>query len=179
MTIARPVNVVTVRGLFLGTFVTAQSTSEIYETTLPRAALAICCGAIVGALILALYLVREFFFADNFVAILPQVALAAFLKLLPFCFVGLVGFAVVPWWLLHRWNYRGWKSAVALGVGLAYLFPVIAFLIDAGGKIPADVPDWSYILAVFIRVGGIGGVVGLIIWRIAYRRVRHRLDGHL
>ncbi len=69
--------------------------------------------------------------------------------------LGLALLAGPLWWLLHRSGYRGWLAAVLLGAVLNLVVGVVI----AGCS-----------LGIVACLTGTGAVVGLLVWRVAYRK---------
>lgn len=101
---------------------------------------------------------------------------------------GLAAFATLPWFFLDHYGLRGWPVAVVLGAVLSFLVVFIFMTnglgayVASGGFSAADNagPTWvdgrltphGWAVAFMISAicGGMGGVVGLAVWRVAYRR---------
>jgi hypothetical protein len=150
---------------------------------LRRAALALLIGAASGAVtITALHLPRDLSYVVGM--LLVDFILFA---------TGLLILAAPAWWVSHRLCLRGRIQAVILGVTLtltSYLacseyfrhFTVKAFIgpapisWTAGLSWPAEVARrsrlsyWLTFLEGAIWYSIVGGLVGLLIWSIAYRR---------
>jgi hypothetical protein len=103
---------------------------------------------------------------------------------------GLSIFGVPAWLLLHWMNLRSWPNAVALGFGTCFL---LVFGLSTGfGLLPYDPPGsasmasdsggvtmvngvltqhgWFGASISSLGWGIVGAVVGLVIWRAAYRK---------
>ena len=161
-----------------------------YETTLPRAALALATGTVAGALLvtLAMLPLRDLAY---FVTFGLPVAATMFIYAAFFWAAGLALVAPVPWALLHHCRWRSWPSAMTLGVVLTFIvtfgmfthwfgLDVPAGLVaasDSGGRTVIDgrltAHGWfaGFQLALFCSAAG--ALVGLVVWRTAYRRVSH------
>ncbi len=74
-------------------------------------------------------------------------------------------FLAPVWWLWHRFSRRGWLSAF---IGNALIFSGTSFVLFfvLGRDYHTTWPEIKVISIYFL----LGGVVGLIMWRIAYRR---------
>ena len=102
--------------------------------------------------------------------------------------IGLVAVAAVPWAFLHHYGYRNWPVAVALGAILTFIV-VSGFLTNgfgayagSGGLSAADNGEptwvdgrltahgWSEALIFAAICSTAGAIVGLVVWRTAYRR---------
>lgn len=82
---------------------------------------------------------------------------------------GITALGVPAWYLLHRYGFRNWLSAAALGF-------VLPFIVSGRGadtlSVIAGYPQrhgWE-IRWLDVAYGAIGIVIGLIIWRTAYGR---------
>ena len=157
-----------------------------YETTLVRAVLGLVAGAATGGVLIALLLLP-----GSNLEYLRQYGLghgiAIFIYAAGVWTMGLGLVAPVPWALLHWRGYRGPWVAVSLGALLssAVLF---GFLTDGFGLFPqhgvsaADsggptridgrltLHGWVEAAQLSLLCGVVGGIVGLVIWRTAYRR---------
>ncbi len=70
---------------------------------------------------------------------------------------GILIFAAIPFVLMHISNLRQWYGMAMIGVGTMVMLSYYAFKgLNQGGNI--------FVLA------AIGGIVGWVIWRVAYRR---------
>jgi hypothetical protein len=165
-----------------------------YETTLGRAALALLAGAAAGAAIttvlhLGLILRPNRTWTD-------ATERAAAMSLLYFILftAGLLALAAPAWWLLHRLGRRGQVQALILGVTLtlvsylAYsqytwhftrkLFygPAPIFWASGLGRgLRGWLPYRLTLLEGAVWYSIAGGLVGLLIWRIAYRPSRSEM----
>ena len=159
-----------------------------YETSLPRAALGLPVGTIAGAALVTVALLPVHDLAYFLTYGLPTVA-AVFIYAIFFWAVGLALVAPVPWVLLHHRRWRGWPSAMTLGVVLTFIvtfgmfthwfgLDVPAGLVaasDSGGRTVIDgrlTPHgWFAGLQLALACSAAGALVGLVVWRTAYRRV--------
>jgi hypothetical protein len=89
------------------------------------------------------------------------------------------------WWLLHRHGWHGWRSAILAGMGLTFV-TVVFLAIPLPGQPPdppavvatsqqivrhwALHPTWQSIVIRAVLTSFVGGGVGGLMWRIAYRR---------
>jgi hypothetical protein len=137
---------------------------NVRAVTVPRAALALTAGAIVGALLTTLLLiapglVTEFgVYRTNWSRILVStliISIASFAYFL----IGLVLVGVPTWYLAHRLDRTGWSEAMIVG---AILMFVVVMLLNAG---PTD----GLSLEASAWMSAVGAVVGLVVWWIAYR----------
>lgn len=158
-----------------------------YQTSLPRAFLGLLAGALVGAALVAcmslwgtpLSELRQRGFSDwRFV----------FLYALPIWMIGLALVAPLPWLFLHLRNLRSWTVAAAAGAILTFI-AVLAILTygfgfvspgnfsasTSGGATWIDghltARGWTEAAVFALAVAAIGAAVGLVIARVAYRRV--------
>ncbi len=105
-------------------------------------------------------------------------------------YVGALTLGAPGWWLLHRAGYRGPMTALLFGAVLSFLGMTAlvsyhhvlpssdahTFHSDAHGVLISAnrlTPyGWTAVLTNAAAVGAIGGVAGLVIWRLAYRRAK-------
>ncbi len=149
-----------------------------FETSPLRVVLGLLSGAIVGGAV---------FWAGALIVdpgpIAQSMELAQFLSLsVATGVIWLAGLLVLacPFWLiLHRLKNRGPLSAIALGAGLSFLFFFGAvtnwFGLNAPG-VPIGAAsllsmDWRRGLEAAGWMTPLGALVGLVVWRVAYRRV--------
>ncbi len=103
--------------------------------------------------------------------------------------IGLLAFGILPWWLLHRRNIRSWQAALVLGFFLTFslslsvgLYPLSSGFSawDSGGATVENgkrTPHgWRVLFSDSVTFGALGGLVGIVIWRTAYRRTN--LESH-
>jgi hypothetical protein len=134
-----------------------------YHTTLARAALALLVGTIVGALLTSGYMVVAELGhpVPSFTA-----AIRGSAEIFPYAVIawamGLGLIAPVPWLILHRRKLRSWPVAAGLGA-------VLAFLVALPGPVVLHLPAIAA-LAVASFFGLFGAIVGIVVWRVAYRR---------
>jgi hypothetical protein len=160
----------------------------MYTTNLPRAALAILVGTIVGAILVALWsfwgntnlqYLREYWQRDALIAF----TYAAFVWA-----AGLIVVAPGPWAILHSNGFRGWWAAVALGATLTFVV-TLGLLTNAFGLIDSIISSaadgggptwvegrltrhgWAEASKFALMCSALGGLVGLAVWRTAYRWV--------
>jgi hypothetical protein len=76
--------------------------------------------------------------------------------------VGLLVLGLAPWLVLHRFGFRGWISAVMLGIALTFLLPIA---LTAG----SEGLNWPGTFIVCAGFGCLGVVVAISIWLNAYR----------
>ena len=159
----------------------------MHTTNLPRAALAIVVGTIVGAILVALWsfwgntdlqYLREYWHRDALIVF----SYAAFVWA-----AGLIVVAPGPWAILHYNGMRSWWIAIALGAILTFVvaFGLITrgfnlFVVsdgfsssDNGGPIWIDgrlTPHgWAEASQFALICSALGSIVGLAVWRTAYR----------
>jgi hypothetical protein len=100
--------------------------------------------------------------------------------------VGIVALGVPGWWILHRFGYRNWPAALALGMALTsigYVALALDPLIwpapnstfsagDAGGLTIIDnkmtTHGWIQLFMEAFAISWAGGIAGVVVWRIAY-----------
>jgi hypothetical protein len=147
-----------------------------YETTLPRAVLALGLGAVVGALLVSAWMI-----ASELGQPVPTLTAAidgaawAFRYGLAIWGAGLVIVAPIPWLILHRGHYRTWLVAAMLGAVLAFFIALIAavpFLVDVPQLMHGYI-NTRELFAAFSAAGvcGVAGAIdGIVVWRAAYFR---------
>ena len=141
-----------------------------YETTSRRIGGALLAGSLAGGLALA-----GFHYA---LGVSPS--LSGFLIDLGYGSVGsavMLALASPAWAYLHRRNYRTWYAAALFGVGMTLAVCLLAFAVITCGTVAAtrgawwpdrsDIPDGLIRLSLLVIVGG---TMGLVVWRTAYRR---------
>lgn len=158
---------------------------ETYTTSLPRAALGIAAGVITGAALITLWSFEGMTTYDEHWL---RHGLAVFMYAAVVWAAGLIVVAAVPWAFLHHYELRGWPVAIGLGAILTFLV-VFGFLTNGFGAYAASGnlsaadnggPTWvngrltshgwseAFIFAAICSAAG--AVVGLVVWRTAYRR---------
>ena len=154
--------------------------SRAYETTASGVACALLAGALTGGALVGLELAT----VSHFIAVSPKSHHAYSLRgavttFVPVALVALIffagGLAIIgaPLWLaMHRLGWRSWLDAavagfVATGIGM-FLLSAWPF-ISHGHK---SLHDWWKIVEHTFYIAPVGAIVGLVIWRIAYRPVR-------
>ncbi|MEO6339932.1 MAG: hypothetical protein ABIO39_07850 [Caulobacteraceae bacterium] len=157
---------------------------------LPRAALALAAGAVAGAALvtLAALLGQVVAYGPGYVTANGlNTGSTVFLWALAAWAGGLIVFAALPWWGLHRLGRRGWSSAVLLGAALtfaAYLgLSTAAFGLMSGSQATVAATGggplvvegrltpqgWRSAISGALLLSAAGATVGLVIWRVAYR----------
>jgi len=159
---------------------------EYREFSLKRARVALLIGALVGP---PLVIVAEtvlggipLIHGSTWSSVVGSIlipSLAGFL----FAIYGLIFIAVPVWWLLHQVGMTTWVHAVILGVVLTFCYAIaISFFLsdprasDSGGPLFADglptLHGWYSVIQVAVPAAIAGGLVGFIVWRIAYRPLK-------
>ncbi|MBL1435918.1 MAG: hypothetical protein COB08_006935 [Rhodobacteraceae bacterium] len=122
----------------------------IHNTTIGRTILAMFAGALVGGTLSMGVLIAGFG---------PPAAgesLQVWLIVQAYWLGGIAIFALIPFVLMHFSNLRHWYAMTLMGVLTMVMLGNYAFKgIGQGGSI--------FVLA------GVGGIVGWVIWRVAYR----------
>jgi hypothetical protein len=157
----------------------------------PRAALALTAGAIVGGLLTALLLLAPGLITDfqayrmmgpwgPYIGVV--VAIASFWYFL----VGLFVVGAPAWYLAHRLGRTRWFDAMAVGTALMFLVTMFVTTGPSdGGSLRARGVDLMVdghlteqgridALETSICMAAIGAIVGFVIWWIAYRDVPPR-----
>lgn len=160
----------------------------MYKTNPPRAALAILFGTMVGAILVALWS----FWGNTNLQYLRQYwqrdALIVFTYVAFVWAAGLIVVAPGPWAMLHRYGFRSWYAAVGLGATLTFVVtlglltnafgliePIISSAADSGGPTWVDGRltrhGWAEASKFALMCSALGCLVGLAVWRTAYRWV--------
>jgi len=123
-----------------------------YSTTIGRAALALLVGALVGGnLSMALMIM-------GFGPPAPGEATQIWLIMQVYWMGGIIIFALIPFVLLHISNLRPWYAMTGIGMLTMVSLSLYAFKgISSGENL--------------VMLAAMGGMVGWVIWRVAYRRV--------
>lgn len=161
------------------------------ETTLGRAGLALLAGAACGSVLIGLITVapdiwRATIASNGFNRSWSDIATdAAFLTVLYAAAyaIGLLILAAPAWWLLRRHGLQGHLHAIMLGVLLSTVTYIVVaewFRRSQGKLVYGPAPfsrhlrsglaSWSTAVEGAVWIAIVGGVTGLMIWRIAYRR---------
>jgi len=122
-----------------------------YSTTIGRAALAMLVGALVGGNLSMGMLVAGFG---------PPAAgetVQIWLIMQGYWAGGMLIFAVIPFVLLHISNLRQWYAMTGVGVLTMVSLSLYAFKGVGTGS-------------ALVMLAATGGIVGWVIWRVAYRR---------
>jgi hypothetical protein len=146
---------------------------DCQEFSLNRAKLALLIGALAGAPLIII--------AEMALGVIPsgpgsiwQLVLGIMIfSVLGFMFAvyGMVFIAVPAWWMLHQAGMTTWVHAVILGVVLTFCYAIgIWFLFFAHG-VPAP-QGWYVAIQLAVPAAIAGGLVGLMVWRIAYRPLK-------
>ena len=122
-----------------------------YSTTIGRAALAMVAGAIVGGNLSLGLLVMGFGPPAEGETIQIWLIMQAYWA------GGMIIFAVIPFVLLHISNLRQWYAMTGIGVLTMVSLSLYAFKGVGTGSALA-------------LLAATGGIVGWVIWRVAYRR---------
>jgi hypothetical protein len=125
-----------------------------YTTDVRRAALGILAGAAVGSA----SQLPSFLSHAGFAGLLAPLAVFVIGTLV--WALGILFFASLPWSFLDASGRRRWWHAALLGAGLML---VPASLTLTGGV--------SRALLFMAEASALGALIGLVIWRVAYRRV--------
>jgi hypothetical protein len=146
-------------------------TKSRYETTLARAALALLAVAICGAAYLTILALTD---QIDFFALVGLASLG----------LGSLLLAAPAWWLLHR---LGQRTPIQAAIWGAILSPVSYLgwswwswrFLTAVGKGPSPISDslgagyWPAMIESAAWFSIAGAIVGLVLWRIAYRPARN------
>lgn len=122
-----------------------------HNTTTGRAIMAMLVGAVVGGNLSMGLLIAEHGAPE------PGQTFQIWLIMQAYWLGGILIFAAIPFVLMHISNLRQWYGMTFIGVITMVMLSYSAFKgVEQGSA--------SLILA------GIGGIVGWVIWRVAYRR---------
>ena len=139
----------------------------------PRVLSSLIVGALTAAIVTVLWFAFDLTTApDPHMSTQDYIewAVEIFVVSFTFWFVGLLFIGLPVWWLLHRYGYRSWAHAIAIG----FVLPVIARW--RGGDTlnyvlriahPHD-HGWAIYRADLV-FGAIGIIVALAVWNWAYR----------
>lgn len=161
----------------------------LYSTTLARAALALLIGAVVAGPISILVVLAPAIALDyDGQNLLAQFMFASVAAMIVYA-LGLVILAAPCWILLHQRGHRSWRAAAALGGVLGFIVTLLLYVsptfpirpegssISTGGSggmlIDNNVVTahgWTMFLSYSLIYALVCATVGLLIWRIAYRR---------
>jgi len=162
-----------------------------YETTPGRVILALLAGAMVGAcLVAASSILSMELYSSNDPKLLELIWLGLFVGNGAFVIFA-VGLSLVggpAWLLLHNLGWRGWPEAIAVGILLTF---AASLCLQSGWPLPPPTKStysaddsggpliinnivtahgWTIFVQQSMQLSIVGGIVGLTIWRIAYRR---------
>ncbi len=123
-----------------------------HNTTIGRSILAMLVGALVGGNLSMGLLIAGFGAPE------PGQTAQIWLIMQAYWLGGIVIFALIPFVLMHYSNLRQWYGMTFIGVLTMVMLSYYAFKgVEQGNS--------TVVLA------AIGGIVGWVIWRVAYRRV--------
>ena len=123
-----------------------------HNTTIGRAILAMLVAALVGGNLSMGLLIAGFGRPD------PSQTFQIWLTMQAYWLGGIVFFALIPFVLMHYSNLRQWYGMTFVGALTMGMLGYYAFKgVEQGSSL--------FILT------GIGGIVGWVMWRVAYRRV--------
>ncbi|NOR64305.1 MAG: hypothetical protein GQ535_17690 [Rhodobacteraceae bacterium] len=122
-----------------------------YSTTIGRAALAMLVGALVGGNLSMGMLVMGFGPPAEGEAVQIWLIMQAYWA------GGMLIFAVIPFILMHISNLRQWYAMTGIGVLTMVSLSLYAFKGVGTGS-------------ALVMLAATGGIVGWVIWRVAYRR---------
>lgn len=121
-----------------------------HNTTIGRTALAMLIGALVGGNLSMGLLIAGFGPPES------GETLQIWMTMQVYWLGGIIIFALIPFVLMHFSNLRDWYAMTMMGVLTMVMLGYYAFKgVGQGGNL--------FILA------GVGGIVGWVIWRVAYR----------
>jgi len=129
-----------------------------HDTTTGRAILAMLVGALVGGNLSMGLLIAGFGAPE------PGQTFQIWLIMQGYWLGGILIFAAIPFVLMHISNLRQWYGMTFIGVVSMVMLSYYAF--TGTGASTGNGPG-----SISIMLAGIGGLVGWVIWRVAYRRV--------
>jgi hypothetical protein len=160
-----------------------------FQTTGLRVIFGLVAGAlagaivVVGGLLIGEYLSRGVAYVAQYG---PQIGAIIFVVAFVVWLLGLVLLGSPCWWLLHRMKMRQWRSAVILGGSMtAVVFMALQIphplgsgssysASDGGGRTVIDnaltAHGWFLAIMASLAWGCVGALIGLVVWRVAYRR---------
>jgi len=159
--------------------------AELHITRL-RAVLAILVGTLVGAAMVTIWLLAG---AGDWRSLQLhglQIGILIFINAAVIWAIALLAIAAPLWIVLHRRNIRNWPAAGILGGGLTFVItlglltngfglmtPANLSAKDDGGATWVDsrltLHGWIVALEIAAICAIAGALVGLIVWRVAYR----------
>jgi hypothetical protein len=165
-------------------------TANVQQVSIRSAVAGLFVGSVAGAFLVSSFAVIEGVVSSEF-KIAPDLAMGIGIAVYAFVVwaAGLFILAPLPWYVLHRSGYRGFLPAMIFGF-VAASVTVAAALTRGFGLIPQDpfsvwdsggatwidgkqtLHGWTETFKAALLCGLCGAVVGLIVWRIAYRRTR-------
>jgi hypothetical protein len=159
-----------------------------YRLAPPRAVLALVAGAGTAAVLVTIQWLRAVGQAFG----LPFIestglhgALVIFVGAFVAWLAGLTLIGAPAWWLLHRHRLRGWRAAILVGMALTFIASMALAIplptrgtayssADRGGLTVVDnrltAHGWAEAARKSLLVAFVGGAVGWVVWRTAYRR---------
>jgi hypothetical protein len=169
---------------------------QTYQTNLPRALLGIGVGIIAGASLTALWSLNGASYEDLAGPEIYSYAVVVWVYAAVFWTAGLLLVACLPWAVLHWLGVRSWWGAAVFGAILTFavslgllthgfgLNPPGSFSSsDSGGPewINGHITPhgWANAARFAAVLAAAGALVGLAIWRTAYRRDRIAIDANV
>ena len=160
-----------------------------YQTTFLRAVLAVGAGAVAGAAMVTVWFLAGASDLNYLRQYGFQAGVLIFINATVIWALGLVLVGAPLWAILHYYGKRNWTAAGALGAILTFVVTLglltngFGLLVsgnlsasDAAGPIWVDsqltAHGWAVALEVAVVCCIAGALVGLIVWRVAYRPVK-------
>jgi hypothetical protein len=166
-----------------------------WHSVCPRRVLrSIFAGAVTGGLVFALcYLIGNAVSLGPHFAVRHDLLTAAAIFVAAFVvwLIGLVAFAMAPWWIIHRIGFRNLLSAIILGFAMTFLVDLAIashlagllapslprgaheFFRDGIGMLEVDYAltsyGWRIATEGAAELGLTGAIVAAVVWRTAYR----------
>lgn len=167
---------------------------EEYYTSPLRILLGLAAGTFTGAALVVLWLMSSVTDVGYLIEYGPRHAAIYFVYAAVIWALGLVLAAPLPWAIFHRLNIRGWQAAAALGTLLTFLVNIAVLTKGFGaiGSFAFSAADsqgptwidgrltahgWANALQFAATCAVFGACVGLVVWRVAYRRAKMAVPG--
>ena len=153
-----------------------------------RIGLAAIAGALTGAVVVTLHWLNMVVRALGFGFLAASGARGTLIMFLGAFLAWLAGLILIggpAWWLLHRHRFRGWRAAGLAAMATTFAAGLILAIplphkggsysqADRGGILIENdqltVHGWAKAADGALLLSFVGGAVGLVVWRTAYRR---------
>lgn len=166
---------------------TAATTAPERRLTPTRVGLAVIAGALTGAGVVTLHWLNMVVRALGFGFVANGGGRGVFITFLGVFFGWLAGLVLIggpAWWLLHRHRLRGWWTAALAGMAATFAAGLILAIplphkgggysqADRGGALVENdqltAYGWEKAAEGALLLSFVGGAVGLVVWKVAYR----------